>query len=210
MKKTRLGKVTFVLVCVCLALFVTVKILDVWGLGRNLGGFHNMTRIIAITSGQGEVMNVLLLLGKIFVIPVIWTLVGFFYVLGMKRCKPIKQGICLASALAVLAEFILLAAGEGRYFWQLMIRICFVIVFMLLFLEFKKSGFRRWIFITFGLTYTITLVYVIRYMINVIRVWDMNTAFYVSLAYILLPVVFLIVCVLALGYILFPEKYIEA
>ncbi|MBQ8596729.1 MAG: hypothetical protein IJ409_02960 [Lachnospiraceae bacterium] len=209
MKKTRLGKITFVLTCVCLTLFIVVKILDVWGLGRALDGFENMTKVIATALGQGELKSVLILFGKTFVIPIIWTLVGFLYAFAIKKCKPIKQSVCVVSALAVLAELILLMAGSNRYFWQLATRICFIIVFVLLFLELKKSGLRRGIYIAFGLTYMLTLVYVIVYMINVMRVLETDTAFYAILAYILLPVVFLSVVILVLGYILFPEKYIE-
>ncbi len=209
MKKTRLGKITFVLICVCLVLFIVVKIWDVWGLGRALGGFENMTKFMATASGQGKVASVLIFFGKTFVIPIIWTLVGLLYVFAIKKCKPIKQSVCLASALAVLAELILLVMGGNRYFWQLTTRICFIIVFALLFLELKKSGLRRGIYIAFGLTYMLTLVYVIRYVISMIRVLNIETVFYAIFAYILLPMVFLSVVILVLGYILFPKKYIE-
>ena len=209
MKKTRLGKVTFVLAGICLALFMAVKILDVWSLGRTLGGLKNMTKFIATASEQGKGMSVLIFLSKSFVIPIVWTLVGSLYVLAIKKCNPIKQSVCVASALAVLAELILLVAGGNGYFGQLSTRVCFIIVFVLLFLELKKSGFRKWIYITFGFTYMLTLGYVVLHMINVIQVFDIDIAFYAILTYLLLPVVFLSVAILVMGYILFPEKYIE-
>ena len=195
--------------CVCLALFIVVKILDVWGLGRALGGFENMTKFMATASEQGKPLTVLVFFAKTFVIPIVWALVGLLYVFAIKNSKPIKQPVCLASALAVLAELILLMASGNQYFWQLMTRICFMIVFVLLFLELKRAGLRKGIYITFALTYILTLGYVIRYMVNVIHVLEIDTAFYAILAYILLPVVFLSVVILVLGYILFPEKYIE-
>lgn len=210
MKKTGLGKGTFVLTCICLALFVIVKILDLWSLGCTFGGFENLMKFAKTASGQGKLLTVLIFFGKTFVIPIIWTLVGLCYVFAVKNCKPIKQTVYLGSALAVLAEFILLVTGSNRYFWQLTTRVCFMIVFVLLFFELKKSGLRRWIYISMGLTYVLTFIYVIRYMINVISVLDIDIAFYAILAYILLPVVFLVACALGWGYILFPEKYTEA
>ena len=213
MKKTLLGKVTFGLTCVCLCLFFAVKILDICGLGRSLGGFENMMKFFIEAYKQGDGMTGLVFACKTFLLPIIWIWAGLLYILTIKSNRPIKEFVCLFSALAVFAEFLLLVAGNNRFFWQLAARCGFVIVFVLLFLELKKAGFRRWIYITFGLTYILTLVYVIRYMINVIRILSADAGielFYAALAYIIHPAVFLVVAVLVLGYILFPEKYMEA
>ena len=71
MKKTHLGKVTFVLTCICLALFVGVKILEVYGFGRGIGGFDNFSKFLTTAYGQGAQVRTLVLLANMSVIPVV-------------------------------------------------------------------------------------------------------------------------------------------
>jgi len=213
MKKTLLGKVTFVLTCVCLCLFIAVKILDVWGFGRAIGGFENMMNVFSVAFRQGEGMAVLSYGCKTFILPIIWTWGGFLYIFAIKNNKPIKKSVCLYSAMTVFIDFILMVSTNNGFFLLPVVRCGFLIVLILLFLELKKAGYRKGIYITFGLTYIFTFICVIVYMMNAVSILSTDTGislFYALITYMMLPAVFLVVAVLMLGYILFPEKYIGA
>lgn len=212
MKKTLWGKITFALVCVCLILYTVKIILDVWGMVRNAGGFES---IMAVASLQGGLATVIIVCFNILVFPVLLVLTGFGYAFAIGKNKYIKRPLCMVTAVVVLLEIVCRLAGGNRSAWQLVPRIGVVIVFTLLFLELKKAGFRRWIYIAAGCLYGIMFVQAVLCIINIIRTFDsligegLIYMGYALIEYMILPVLFPVVCALVVGYVLFPEKYIE-
>ena len=206
------GKVTFALVCVCLFLYTVKIILDVWGVVRNAGGFES---IMAVCSLQGGLTTVIIVCCNVLVFPVLLVLNGLGYAFAIGKNKYIKRPLCMVTAVVVLLEIVCMLAGGNRSSWQLVPRIGVVIVFVLLFLELKKTGFRRWIYITAGCLYGIMLVQAALRIVNIIRTFDsligggLIYMGYVLIEYMILPVLFPVVCALVVGHILFPEKYIE-
>ena len=213
MKKTLCGKVAFALLCVCLILYTVKIILDVWGMVRNAGGFES---IMAVTSLQGGLATVIIVCFNVLVFPVLLVLNGLGYAFAIGKNTYIKPLLCMITAIVVLLEIVCRLAGGNRSSWLLVPRIGVVIVFTLLFLELNKTGFRRWIYITAGCLCGIMFVQAAWRMINIIRTFDsligggLVYMGYALIEYMILPVLFLMVCALVVGYVLFPEKYIEA
>ena len=213
MTKTLWGKITFALVCVCLFLYTVTIIVGVWSVVHNAGGFES---VMAVGSLQGGLATLLVLCFKVLVFPVILLLIGFAYAFSIGKNKYIKWSLCMVTAVIVLLELVCILAGGNRSFWQLAPRIGVVIVFTLLFLELKKAGFRRGIYIASGCLYGIMFVQAVLRIINIIRMFGSLIAEgpiymgYALIEYMILPVLFPVVCALVVGYALFPEKYIEA
>ncbi len=224
--KNRLGKVTFVFICIFLAKCVFDIILS-WRLVYMMGDW-DMIKAVIFSDG---VISFLKALDNIFGVGnIICLAIALVYTMKIIQSKRINRFVYVFTALAILVDIFFDTiywneiSGFGDVFVCVLLFLlkctCFI-SFILLFARYNNEKMKKTVRITLGCTYICTAIYFIingliflffsvlsqyQYIGDMISVSDVILWI---LGGVIWPIFVLIVGGLVLGYILFPEKYIK-
>lgn len=224
--KNRLGKVTFVLLCIFLAKCAFDIILS-WRLVYMMGDW-DMIKAVVFSDG---VVSFLRSLDNPFCVGnIICLAIVLVYTIKIIQNKRINRFVYVFTALAILVDIFFDTiywnemSGFGDIFVCVLLFLlkCFCFIsFILLFARYNNEKIKKAVRITLGSTYICTAIYFIingliflffrvlsqyQYIGDMISVSDVILWL---LGGVIWPIFVLIVGGLVLGYILFPEKYIK-
>ncbi len=224
--KNRLGKVTFVFICIFLAKCAFDIILS-WRLVYMMGDWDMIKEVIFMDG----VVSFLKALDNIFCVGNLICLgTVLIYTIKIKQCKRINRFVYMFTALAILVDIFFDTiywneiSGFGDVFVCILLFLlkctCFI-SFILLFVHYDNVKMKKIVGIILGCTYICTAIYFLisctsflfsavlsqyQYIGDMISVSDVILWI---LGGVIWPIFELIVGGLVLGYILFHEKYIK-
>lgn len=217
--KNKLGQITFLLTCIFTILFVLVRIYTVWMLGIRFDGWNNIINMCLSIDDYAMIK----IIGENFVVPIICFSVSLIYVIKIGQNKRISRFTYIIMAIAILVEiFFYIFTNINSYLnsvpiLPLLFRSGFLLVFVLLYIDYTKNLFRKIIYVIAGYSFISTVIYMIMYYINNLTSIRQSVEMLqglelicMYLGYLILPTLGLMVSGLVLCYILFPEKYLKS
>lgn len=217
MKKTNLGKITFLLVCLLTLVYIFVKAYTAWYVCDIFGGWDGLIDIFSTV----HIADVIKFISYIIIVPVAWCVVHLTYVYKIAVGDNIKRTAFVITAIAILGEMVVLVS-RNHYddsfvsFIELGSRIGFLIAFVLLIVGINKASMRNILYVILGFSCICSAVYMVIYFKNnfasITRTMEsVEGVGIIALCgeYYVLPVLKLLVSILIMGYIVSPHKYIE-
>ncbi len=218
MKKTLLGKITFILACIFLFMYISGKIYAIWMVGNRLGGWDNLMNLSLSIGGYGTVK----IISNNFIMPIIWSIIYAIYIFAIWKNKKIERFIFAVTALAISVEMVFYILdnlyGNGIIsFLPLLLRIGFLLAFIMLFMGWTKELLKKIVYAVLCGSYICTLAYVlILYIRNMTALIQMSNSsqgimrVFEYAGYFMFPILELVVYALIISYILFPAKHFKS
>lgn len=214
--KSKLGKITFLLLCVFIVLYVFMEICTVWMLGDRFDGWRNIIDM----SLSGGTYVIIKIFGESFALPIISSIVCFIYLIEIRQGRRIHRFVFAVTALAILAEMLFfIITNLGSYLnsvpiLPLLLRSGFFLGFVLLFIDYAKQSLKKILYFVLGCSFAGSVIYWMvgfkNGLASIMQNIEMErglVSVYIYLESLILPILGLVVSGLVLGYILFPEKY---
>ncbi len=217
MKKTKLGKITFLLVCLLTFTFVFVKAYTIWNACDIFGGWKGLMDALS----ELYVSAAIKFICYIIIIPAIWSLVYLMYVYKIAIGENIKRTVFVITALVIVGEMAVLVSRNYyddsiASFIEVGSRIGFIIAFVLLTVGISKTPIRNILYVILGFSCICAAVYMVIYfknnfgdILHIIESEKGVTVFALCGECYVLPVLKLLASILIMGYIVVPSKYIE-
>ncbi len=215
--KNKLSKITLLLTCIFIILFVLVRIYTVWMLGVRFDGWNNIIDMCLLMEDYAIVK----MIGENFVIPTICCIVSLIYVIKIGQSKRINRPVYIITTMAILVEMLFYIYSNINSYLNsvpilpLLFRSGFLLAFVLLFMDCSKQLLRKMIYIVLGCLFVGAVIYMImdykNNLTSIMQSVEMLQGLekiYMYLETLILPVWGVIVSGLVLCYILFPEKYL--
>ena len=227
--KNTLGKSTFLLICISVILYIFITIASIWSLSVSFDGWGNIVNM-SISMGMGNYFLVKMI-GENFVIPFIVCMVSLWYLIVIGQGKRIERPVYMITALALLVEMIFfiyrminsyyMQSSEYYHYsvpiTQFIIRVGFLLAFILLFTDNSRQVLKKPIYLILGCSYAGAVAFLIISLKNslsaLLQYQETEQGLILLYGYtedFLFPVVSILTCGLLIGYILFPERYLEA
>ena len=209
MKKTRLGKITFVFACVYVIFFVATKIREICIINEVMGSWKEIMEA-ADTVGKFAVAD---MIARTFVFPALLLILYLIYTVHIGQNKRIQRPVFALTAFILLIYIIYLILKGYFSSLYLYASIGFALGFVLLCFGFEtgKKSFQYAIYGIFTCSYIVIFVCVIMQVWSLGKVIRTATGLYLAEVVIrggIGPVFSALVCLAVLGYVLFPKKYI--
>lgn len=218
MKKTFWGKITFLLACVFVIIYIFVKICNLWILGVTFEGWNNIIDMSLSIRGYGTVR----IISENFVVPIICCIVCLIYIFEIGRNKLINRFVFVVTALAIFVEMLFYILDNINRdnmipFLPLLLRIGFFLAFVLFIMGGLKNYCKKILYVVLGCSFVGTAIYLVMHYKHNLTAIIQNTEYlqgiqiiYMYSEYFILPILGLVVCGLVICYTLFPEKYFKS
>lgn len=162
--KSKLSKITFLLMCIFILLFSFVKIYTVRMLGEQFDGWNH---IIDMSLSLGS-QSLVKILGENFVMPIISFIICLIYTIKIGRKQKINRFVYATTAVAILIEilFYMLSSYNKPPVFPLLHRIVLLLAFLLLFADSFKELPKKILYIAPVCSVAYTAVYLMIYYKN--------------------------------------------
>lgn len=209
--KSKLRKITFLLMCIFMLMFSFVKIYTVRMLGEQFDGWNH---IIDMSLSLG-IQSLVKILGENFVMPIIYFIICLIYTIKIGRKQKINRFVYAITAVAILIEilFYMLSYYNNSPVSPLLHRIILLLAFILLLVDSFKQLPKKILYIAPTCSFAYTAVYLMIYYKDSISTIMQNAEglqglqlFCVYSQYFILPALGFIISGLVWCYVLFSEK----